>query len=104
MHVQQISGHKKLESLNSYHTSSISQQKKISNAISSSSDLSASKSNQNEEMPQSIQQQLLQNWNPKTPIFQGALINDCTFNINFNPNLVSPCHKRCAVIIVEDSQ
>ena len=28
LHVQQISGHKKLESLNSYHTSSISQQKK----------------------------------------------------------------------------
>ena len=29
LHVQQISGHKKLESLNSYHTASISQQKKF---------------------------------------------------------------------------
>ena len=105
LHVQQISGHKKLESLNSYHTASLSQQKKISNAISSSSDVSASasNSNQNEIIPQSIQQQLLQNWNPITPVFQRASINNCTFNINFGPNPVSPCHKRGRVIIEEDS-
>ena len=55
-------------------------------------------------MPQSIQHQLLQNWNPITPIFQGASINNCTFKINFGPNPVSPCHKRRRVIIEEDSQ
>ena len=80
--------------------------KKISNAISSGSYLSASasNSNQNEVMPQSIQQQLLQNWNPITAIFQGASINNCTFNISFGPNPVFPGHKRRRVIIEEDSQ
>ena len=84
----------------------MSQQKKLSNAISSGSDLSvsASNSNQNEVMPQSIQQQLLQNWNPITPTFQGASISNCTYNINFGSNPVSPCHKRRRVIIEEDSQ
>ena len=54
-------------------------------------------------MPQLIQQQLLQNWNPITPIFRASL-NNCTFNINFGSNPVSPCHKRRRAIIEEDSQ
>ena len=103
LHVQQITGHKKLESLNNYNTASLSQQKKISNAISSGSDISAS--NQNNFIPQTFhQQQLSQNWNPITPIFQGASINNCTFNINFGPNIISPPRKRRRVVIEDDSQ
>lgn len=97
LHVQQITGHKKLESLNSYNTASISQQKKISDAISSGSGQSYS-------ISQTIQQQLSQKWNPVAPIFQGASINNCTFNINFGPNLISPPCKRRRVILEDDSQ
>ena len=89
LHVQQITGHKKLESLNSYNTASISQQRRISNVLSSSGSSGSSSNYSSNFTPQNIQQQLLQNWNPVTPIFQGASIQNCTFNINFGPKVNS---------------
>ena len=104
LHVQQITGHKKLESLNSYNTASISQQRRISNVLSSSGSSGSSSNYSSNFTPQNIQQQLLQNWNPVTPIFQGASIQNCTFNINFGPKVNSPPPKRRRIIIEDDSQ
>ena len=104
LHVQQITGHKKLESLNSYNTASISQQRRISNVLSSSGSSGSSSNYSSNFTPQNIQQQLLQNWNPVTPIFQGDSIQNCTFNINFGRKVDSPPPKRRRIIIEDDSQ
>ena len=106
LHVQQISGHKKLESLNQYNTASLSIKKQISNVISSGK--SSSDTSLESSLPLNIQQQMMECWNPITPIFQGATISNCVFNININTNPSSPQNvnprKRRRVVIDDDSQ
>ena len=59
---------------------------------------------QEQEIPISIQQQLLNNWIPVLPsTFHGALISNCTFNINVYNNNKSPPSKRRRVIVEDDS-
>ena len=90
LHVQQISGHKKLESLNQYNTASLNQQRTMSKIISGSSSNnhlvqqpSTSSSRSNENIPLCVQQQLMQSWNPfNSGIFQGTTMNNCVFNFN----------------------
>ena len=111
LHVQQISGHKKIESLNVYHQATLRQQKQMSNIISGKNNCSTTTlssishpSTNETSIPLEIQQQLSQSWNPVTPIFQGATISNCTFNIHVNSsNSSSPVRKRRRIII-EDSQ
>ena len=111
LHVQQVSGHKKLESLNQYNKASLQQQKTMSSIFSGNKQHHAypSKNASNEVIPLEIQQQLMQSWNPfNTAIFQGATMNNCVFNINVNapkPRSVSssPCIKRRRMIIDDDS-
>ena len=91
-------------------------QKKISNTILSGS---GSKPLLNDLIipMMSVQQQMMVNWNPVhphnqnknpiPPIFQGATINNCHFNINININPVSTCEnppKRRRIVIEDDSQ
>ena len=82
LHVQKISGHTKLENLNQYNTASLSIRKQISNVISSSK--SSSDTSLQSSLPLHIQQQMMQSWNFLTPIFQGATLSNCVFNININ--------------------
>ena len=109
LYVSQLSGHKKLESLQSYNQASMNSQKHMSNILgdTDSRNLRNSQSTvtQEQEIPMSIQQQLLNNWNPVLPsTFHGALISNCTFNINVYNNSKSPPSKRRRVIIEDDSQ
>ena len=104
LHVQQMSGHKKLERLNQYNTASLSIQKQISNVISSGK--SSIYTSLDSSLPLHIQQQMMQRWNPLTPLFQGVTLSNYVVNININttPSSLQNCnpHKRSPVII--DSQ
>ena len=89
--VKQLSGHKKAESLNNYSGANNKQQLNMSKILTSSnhdnSNISGSviPSSSASEIPLQIQQQLLQSWNPMLPpIFNGAQISNCTFNIYNN--------------------
>ena len=109
LYVSQLSGHKKLESLQSYNQASMNIQKHMSDILgdTDSRNLRNSQSavTQEQEIPISIQQQLLNKWNPVLPsTFHGALISNCTFNINVCNNNKSPPSKRRRVIIEDDSQ
>ena len=86
--VQQISGHKKLQSLNQYNTAYLSIQKQVSNVISTGK--SSSETSLESSLPLHIQKQMMQSWNPRTPIFQGATLSNCIFNININTTPSSP--------------
>lgn len=118
LHVQQISGHKKLESLNTYNQATLQQQKQMSDIIAgkqnrplctsnSSSGLLSSTSENVIPVAVEFKQNVLHpsTWNQVTPLFRGATITNCTFNINTVPaiNSPSPVRKRKRIII-EDSQ
>ena len=61
------------------------------------------KSHLDEIIPQSIQQQLLPNWNtPLPPAFFGAHISNCTFNINVYNSSPTRCNKRRRIFIEEE--
>ena len=119
LHVQQISGHKKLDSLNNYHVASNEQQKNISRILSSCDNKLANKSINNNPAVSSIslakdgvnntilapaiQQQMFENWNPVLPpTFHGAQISNCTFNINISYASSSPVQKRRRLVIIDD--
>ena len=116
IHVSQLSGHKKLESLNLYNVASTKQHKNISRilSLSSSSTNMSSVSNNNTSLfsqqssvlSENVQQEMMQNWNPVLPpTFHGAYISNCTFNINISLNSSPPpSKKRKRVIIDDDSQ
>ena len=130
LHIQQISGHKRLESLNNYNTASMQIQKKMSLAINNRPTNPQTSSLSSRPIPNdfvqqqplinnnSFQQQfhpinnsLQQDFNPIAPIFSGAYISNCTFNINLDlPNTSTnnekpasaPASKRRRVIFDDD--
>ena len=83
LHIQQITGHKKLESLNQYNTAPMHVQKQMSHTLSN---VASPRPISNETLLLSIQQHHSKDWNPIGPLFHGAQISNCTFNINIqNP-------------------
>ena len=108
LHVQQITGHKKLESLNQYNTAPINIQKQISNVLSSCYESSSSSSSSkrpisNQVIPLTVQNEQHNKWNPVQSLFNGANITNCTFNINLTESSKenNPA-KRRRVIFDED--
>ena len=100
--MQQLTGHRRLESLQEYHIASLEQQKTMSEIVSDNNLPKASSSAPISSIPLEIEDQLLADWDPligaNVPIpnlmpnahssnitspFQGALISNCTFNLNF---------------------
>ena len=89
IHVQQLSGHKKLESLANYHVASEDHQRQMSSILSRTQPKPLqpcnSKSIEDEDISFDIQRQMMEKWDPVLPsVFQGAHITNCTFNININ--------------------
>ena len=122
LHVQQITGHKKLESLNQYCRANFEQQKQMSLAISgkdciqssTSKNLSTSKNaSSTATIPADIENQLLEPWSWKNPVqsmFHGATLSNCTFNINISApssssiSLSPQKPRKRRRVIFEDSQ
>ena len=75
LHVQQISGHKRLESLNQHKSVSLSVQKKISHTLSGHDEF-------NLPTPTSF---VPSSNDPIASIFSGANITNCTFQIRLSP-------------------
>ena len=107
IHVGQLSGHKKIDSLQSYNVASMQQQKKMSDIIGDK------RKSENDQLciPNSIQNQLLSEWNMpfppsasvSIPTFYGATMNNCTFNINvYNSSPPSKLQKRRRIFIEEE--
>ena len=99
LHVKQVSGHKKLDSLTSYNVASNAQQKEMPHI------LSATKSDEivkHQSLPRESNNQIL----PST--FHCAQMNNCIFNINVYQNnascFTSPVRKRKRIFIEDDSQ
>lgn len=90
LHVSQLSGHKNIESLNSYYVASKDQQKHMSNIINgnkSSTTVSISKNNVMASSVSSSQTSNVVNTNIEKTFpaaFFGANINNCTFNCYFS--------------------
>ena len=103
LYVTQLSGHKKLESLNNYNVASNNQQRKMSNVLSCDNSIGksvaatvldvpkinntsisvvshpSSENHCNNLVPQEFQQKMMETWNPVLPpTFQGANISNCT--------------------------
>lgn len=81
--VQQLSGHKKIESLASYHVASLQQQRQMSKILNFNSNVDSVKSS---DLPHDVQDELMKPWNPVLPtslppMFSGANISNCVFNI-----------------------
>lgn len=144
LHVSQLSGHKNINSLKSYHTASRSKQQEMSNILASNNRNTASSSRnncnnnlhscshsknasssnniqlcRNEEsvIPFSIQQQLMENWDPVSspkmqinhPILQGATFgSNCNINVQIYtsspPQVDVQVKKRKRIFIEDDSQ
>ena len=108
LHVGQLSGHKNMDSLRSYHTASFKQQKEMSMIVGDSnkqvSSLIQPSSNLNTVIPHAIQQDLMTEWNPiLPPTFQGAQISNCIFNINiYNSSPPNTNRKRKRIFIEDD--
>ena len=124
LHVQQISGHKKYESLQAYNVASINQQKLISSTISRGEQTSTcnmqgqyknkqavstttlqnrSVFEKENAIPLSVENELMKPWDPVKSIFHGATLNNCTFNINIHhPMQSEPPKKRRRVLVIDD--
>ena len=70
--IQQLSGHKNIQSLNSYKSASLQQQKQMSRIISGNSAGTSENSTPKLKMP-----------GGQTGLFQGAQVSGCTINIGF---------------------
>jgi hypothetical protein len=90
LHVQQLSGHKIVESLQRYHVASLKQQKKmseilsdaninLSSSCSSSSASSFNNPNNVKIIPEEIQNQLSEEWNPVLPHHMESSMITTTF-------------------------
>ena len=102
IHVKQISGHKKLESLASYDVASIKQQKKMSNVISVGDEGSSTSNKDENTMCPSISNEMLKPWDPVTnTLFHGTTFNNCTFNIEINNSEIPK--KRRRIRVIDDS-
>ena len=108
LHVGQLSGHKNMDSLRSYHTASFKRQKEMSMIVGDSnkqvSSLIQPSSNLNTVIPHAIKQDLMTEWNPiLPPTFQGAQISNCIFNINiYNSSPPNTNRKRKRIFIEDD--
>ena len=131
LHVQQLSGHKKLESLNSYHVPSIEQQRNMSRIISGAEPNQAVMSKPMAIQPSTVnpqpfnkyqlqgkqsidfqtQQELSKPWDPVLSLFtREATFTNCKFVININTPDCPPTtykestnYKRRRIVIDSDS-
>ena len=94
LHVSQLSGHKNPESLKSYHTANTSMQKQMSNIINNN--VITQHSNNRFRPYHYGESSLMEN---NHSLFNGAVMNNCTFNIYFESNET----KRKRVRLIEDS-
>ena len=107
LHVQQMSGHKNLESLHAYNVASMKQQKHMSNVIS----LGEKNTNtipdhpSNNVIDQLLEKELSKPWDPVlNTVFHGASFQNCTFNITVNtPSSSQPPRKRRRLVIDDSS-
>lgn len=116
LHVKQISGHKKLESLESYNVASFAQQKFRSSASAignktSTNETSSSKNTSNTPDKQERNSIAKVNGVPVgnefstcSSIFSGATLNNCAINIKINNPLQPPKKRRVLVIDDDDDE
>ena len=103
LHVQQLSGHKKLESLNNYNVPSAKQQHFMSNIIggataavqqqvhtqqNSANQKNTTKVdftiNNDSVISPTLEKELSKPWDPVSALFSGATFNNCTISIAIN--------------------
>ena len=115
LHVSQLSGHKNIDSLKSYHTASLKQQEKISNMLSSNDCGSSSTSSvapipninpfSNNNINTTINKK--RSFSQQSDIhslYYGANISNCVFNISINHNNHNEINKRRRIIIESDDE
>ena len=92
LHVSQLSGHKNLESLRSYHTASTFQQENMSDLISKNDGCLTSFNNNNNGCSTLTTSSINQNEKPTKndhnakSLFQGASFVNCSINVNISSN------------------
>ena len=104
LHVSQLSGHKNVESLKSYHTASLQQQQSMSNLINN---LQSQPSSLLHVVPTKSNDNSLQEKNTKDQFlgstFQGATITQCVFNVNISQNF-SAQNKRKRLRVIDSDE
>ena len=107
--VQQISGHKRTESLLSYYTASVQQQKHMSNILSGDCSSHSGSSPTSAAVDFQVQKKPVESTSNLDSIFTGATFNGCTFNFGGQPNTdpeqisLCPAIKKPRVIYESDS-
>ena len=110
LHVQQLSGHKDIKSLNSHHHASKAQQHAMSNVINGANSQKNPLPNtpNNILVPSSISNSSSTVTKRKQTeiesIFYGANINNCTFNFNIHQVSSSPTNKKYKLTLEESEK
>ena len=94
LHVTQLSGHKNVDSLKSYHTASEQQQKQMSNMLNSHPDSSSSSTVSKHLFEGSAVTVNPIHHSCLGSSFHGANISNCVFNVNITQNFTSNPKKR----------